>query len=102
MARIRKIFWSRIMNGLYGCNNPWALTPTEINQAHQNIPMIPTPITENLVTTMSKSVAFEAQKKLMEFLKENNFLEHRIKNFATMECEEGCLSCKLLKEFGVK
>jgi hypothetical protein len=64
--------------------------------------MIPTPITENLAITMSKSVAFEAQKKLTEFLKENHLLEHSIKNFATMECEDSCLSCKLLKEFGVE
>ncbi len=59
------------MNGIYGCNNPWALTPKEINKAMNNIPMIPTPVTENLAITMSKSVAFEAQKKLFKYISDN-------------------------------
>jgi hypothetical protein len=107
--KITKKFWSKIkMSGLYGCENSWALTVKEINRAHQNIPMIPTPATENLAITMSKSVAFEAQKKLAQFLKDNNLLDHKLKNVLvfkdslTLECEDDCLSCKILKEFGVK
>lgn len=83
-------------------NDKIELKPWEMTELERQRIIFNTKDSDNFDVIIDNELFKAGQKKLAQYLKDNHLLEHRIKNFMIMECEDDCLSCKILKEFGVK